>query len=126
MILAKQAHNHGRRAGVSGVRVFVDCYNDMMTIRMLRSDDSEILDADEVAIIANDFLALGGDGIFEPVTPKGGFDFGNRKPLVRDVLIEWFRAQETRMNAANFMSDNKPRWNLPKNLPEPCTLPTLK
>ncbi len=126
IILANQAHNHGRRAGVSGVRVFVDCNNDVMNIRMLRSDDSQILDADEVAIIANDFLALGGDGIFEPVTPEGGFEFANSKPLARDVLIEWFRAQETRMNAAKFMSDNKPRWNLPKNLPESCTLPTFK
>jgi 2',3'-cyclic-nucleotide 2'-phosphodiesterase (5'-nucleotidase family) len=126
IILANQAHNHGRRAGVSGVRVFVDCNNDVMNIRMLRSDDSEILDADDVAIIANDFLALGGDGIFELVTPEGGFEIANSEPLARDVLIEWFRAQETHMNAANFMSNNKPRWNLPKNLPESCTLRTFE
>ena len=125
MILAQQAHNHHRRAGISGVRVFVACENDLMNVRIVRPDGSEILDGDHVAIVSNDFLVLGGDGIFEPVIPEGGFEFGTDKPLTRDVLIDWFRAQETRMNAADFLSDREPRWNLPEDLPASCRLPTL-
>jgi 2',3'-cyclic-nucleotide 2'-phosphodiesterase (5'-nucleotidase family) len=125
-ILANQAQNHRRRAGISGVRVFVECESDTMKVRILRPDGSEVLDHDDVNIIANDFLVLGGDGIFEPVIPEGGFEFGTDKPLARDVLLDWFRAQDARMNAASFMSDSNPRWNLPENLPESCTLPTLE
>ena len=54
----------------------------------------------------------------------GGFEYRNDGPLTRDVLVEWFRARPNRMNAADFRSDGEPRWNLPKDLPESCTLPT--
>ena len=124
MILANQAQNHGRRAGISGVRVFVECESDAMNVRILRPDGSEILDSDDVRIISNDFLVLGGDGIFEPVIPEGGFEFGTDKPLARDVLVEWFLKQEPRMNAASFMSTEEPKWNLPNDLPGSCALPS--
>jgi len=126
MILANQAQNHGRRAGISGVRVFVECDSDAMKVRILRPDGSEILDGDDVKIIANDFLVLGGDGIFEPVIPEGGFEFGTDKPLARDVLVEWFRKQDFRLDAASFMSTEEPKWNLPDDLPDSCALPTFE
>ena len=125
IMLANQAQNHRRRAGLSGVRVFVDCENDLMNVRIVRPDGSDILDVDEVTIVSNDFLVLGGDGIFEPVIPEGGFELGTDKPMTREVLIDWFRSQDTHMNAANFLSDAEPRWNLPKDLPASCKLPTL-
>ena len=53
-----------------------------------------------------------------------GFVFGGRGPLTRDVLVEWFRMQPGRMNAADFQSTDNPRWTLPEELPASCTLPT--
>ncbi len=79
---------------------------------------------DVIRVITNDFLALGGDGIFDPAKPEDGFEYGDDGPLTRDVLVEWFRARPSRMNAADFRSAGEPRWNLPNDLPESCTLPT--
>ena len=123
-IIGQQAHNHRRRAGFAGMRVFVDCNDDAMSIRMLRQDGSDILDNDRVAVIVNDFLVLGGDDILTPAMPEDGFVFGGRGPLTRDVLVDWFRMQPGRMNAADFQSTDNPRWTLPEELPASCTLPT--
>jgi hypothetical protein len=54
----------------------------------------------------------------------GGFEFRGDGPLTRDVLVDWFRSRPSRMNAADFRSDDEPRWNLPIDLHESCTLPT--
>ncbi len=123
-IVAAQAHNHRRRAGISGMRVFVDCSNDVMSVRMVLSDGEEIRNSDRIAVIVNDFLVLGGDGVLEPVMPEGGFEYTDDGPLARDVLVEWFRQRQGPMNAADFQSDGSPRWNLPTKLPRSCTLPT--
>ena len=123
-IIGQQAHNHRQRAGFAGMRVLVDCNDDAMSIRMLRQDGSDILDNDRVAVIVNDFLVLGGDDILTPAMPEDGFVFGGRGPLTRDVLVDWFRMQPGRMNAADFQSTDNPRWTLPEELPASCTLPT--
>lgn len=123
-IIAAQAHNHRRRAGFSGMRVFVDCRDDVMSVRMVRNDGEEIQDSDRIAVVSNDFLALGGDGILEPVMPEGGFEYSDDEPLARDILVDWFRQRQGPMNAADFRSDDNPRWNLPTEVPESCTLPT--
>ena len=106
------------------MRVFVECNDDAMSIRMLRPDGSDILDSDRVDVIVNDFLVLGGDDVLTPAMPEGGFVFDGNGPLTRDVLVEWFREQPSRMNAADFQSTDNPRWTLPEKLPASCTLPT--
>ncbi len=123
-IIARQAHNHNRRAGIAGMRVFVECSNGAMSVNMVLSDGRSIADEDVIKVITNDFLALGGDDILEPPMTAGGFEYRGDGPLTRDVLVDWFRARPSRMNAADFRSDSEPRWNLPIDLPESCTLPT--
>ncbi len=123
-IIEKQAHNHHRRAGVAGMRMFIECSNGIMSVDMVLSDGRSIADEDVIRVITNDFLALGGDGIFDPAKPEDGFEYGDDGPLTRDVLVDWFRARPSRMNAADFRSAGEPRWNLPKDLPESCTLLT--
>jgi len=91
---------------------------------MLRQDGSDILDNDRVAVIVNDFLVFGGDDILTPVMPEDGFVYDGYGPLTRDVLVEWFRLQPARMNAADFQSTDNPRWTLPDELAASCTLPT--
>jgi len=122
-VIAKQAHNHHRRAGIAGMRVFVECADDVMSIEMLLDDGRSIANDDMIKVISNDFLALGGDNILTPAAPDGGFVFSDELPRTRDNLVAWFQAQESPMNAADFRSDDNPRWNLPTDLSESCTLP---
>ena len=120
-IIAHQAPNEYRRAGFSGMRVFVSCDNGQMSIRMIKSDGSAIEDADTLRVVTNDFLLLGGDDIMTPVTPEGGFNIPSGTPLVRDVLVDWFRRHGGTMNADEFRDPKSLRWNLPDSLPEECS-----
>lgn len=122
MIMAKQAHNHRRRAGFSGMRVFVDCTNDKMTVVMKRPNGDLIRDDDRIRILVNDYLALGGDNILTPVIPESGFAIDESMPLTRDVLLRWFRSGPDRLNPNDFLTTGRPKWNLPDTLPEACAL----
>ena len=122
-IMATQAHNHRRRAGIAGMRVVVECVNDVMSVDMRLNDGRLIADKDNVKVIANDFLALEGDDILTPAAPEGGYDFDNSLPQTREILIRWFRAAGDRLNQAQFLSTDAPRWTLPTDLPQSCQLP---
>jgi 2',3'-cyclic-nucleotide 2'-phosphodiesterase (5'-nucleotidase family) len=121
-IIATQAHKNGRRAGFSGMRVFIDCTNGQMDIEMKLRTGATIHDDDRVAIVANDFLALGGDDVLTPVLPDGGFDVDDSMPLTRDVLVDWFRSKTGSLNPDDYLSTEEPRWNLPDELPATCSL----
>jgi len=119
-IIAIQAHNTGRHAGFSGMRVYVGCNDDHMSIRMVRPDGREIEDADMLRVVANDFLLMGGDDVLTPAMPADGFDIPYGTPLVRDVLVSWFRNRGGRLRADEFLNPDKRRWNLPDPLPQSC------
>ena len=119
-IIAKQVHNQRRRAGFSGMRVFVACEAGQMTLQMVRLDGSDIEDDDTLRVVTNDFLLLGGDGIFTPIIPEGGLDVPNGTPLVRDTLVEWFKGRGGSMKASEFRDPEHLRWNLPDPLPSEC------
>ena len=121
-IIEQQAHNKDRPAGFSGMRVFVTCDADQMSIRMVRQDGSEIADADTLRVMSNDFLLLGGDEIFTPVMPEGGFVTPNGTPLVRDTLVNWFRGHGGRMHGDDFFDQDVLRWNRPDPMPPECGL----
>ncbi len=121
-IFEQQAHSKDRPAGFSGMRIFVSCNTDQMVVRMVRPDGSEISDADTLSVLANDFLLLGGDGIFVPVMPEGGFNMPQGAPLVRDILVNWFRSRGGRMHKDDFFDAEKPRWNRPDPMPPECRL----
>jgi 5'-nucleotidase len=120
-IIANQVFNYRRRAGFSGMRVFVGCEAGQMSIQMIGPDGSEIEDTDILRVVANDFLLLGGDDILTPVIPEGGFNIPSGTPLVRDTLVDWFKRRGGRMNAAEFRDPENLRWNLPDPLPENCS-----
>jgi 2',3'-cyclic-nucleotide 2'-phosphodiesterase (5'-nucleotidase family) len=121
-IIEKQAHSKNRPAGFSGMQVFVTCDADQMSIRMVRPDGSEIDDTDTLRVMANDFLLLGGDGIFVPVMPEDGFAMVNGTPLVRDTLVTWFRSRGGRMHADDFFDADNLRWNRSDSLSPECRL----
>jgi 2',3'-cyclic-nucleotide 2'-phosphodiesterase/3'-nucleotidase len=121
-IIAAQAHARGRRAGFAGMRVFVDCTDGEMGIRILLNDGRTVRDEDQVRIAANDFLATNGDGILTPAMPAGGFDFADDPRLVRDVVANWLRQRGGSLNSDQFESTEQRRWNLPDLVPASCTL----
>ena len=121
-VMAGQAHSRTRPAGFSGMRVFVSCDSDQMHLRMVRPDGSEITDSEILKVVTNDFLLLGGDEIFTPVIPTGGFDIPYGTPMVRDMLVKWFKERGGRIHADDFFDPDNRRWNRPDPMPPECRL----
>ncbi len=120
-IIARKADT-SRKAGFAGMRVFISCSDMGMQVRMQLDDGHEINDEDSIRLIANDFLALGGDDILTPAIPEGGFELRYDMPLTRDVLVEWFGAHSGDLDPASFRSHASPKWNLPDPFPPSCHL----
>ena len=121
-IIAAQTHRKPRLPGFSGMRVTVGCDGDKMKVVMRLADGREIVDTDRIQVIANDFLAFGGDDILTPVIPVGGFELNFDMPRTRDALIQWFKARPGTMDPADFRSLDTPKWNLPDEIPATCQL----
>ena len=121
--LAAQAHSHRRRAGIAGVRVFVECVGSTMSVDVRRPDGSTIGDEDRVKLVANDFLATGGDAILSPILPPDGFSVASDLPSVRQALIAWLGRQGPSLHPSTLASESSPRWNLPDNMPASCRYP---
>ncbi len=117
-ILEAQAQR-SRKVGFAGLRVFVECNTGSPSVRMIDNDGREIRDADRVMVLANDYLALGGDGIMTPIIPEGGFELHYDQPRTRDALVEWFRRRGGSLDPSDWDSHEQPKWNLP-NPPESC------
>ena len=121
-IMEKQAHRTGLRAGFSGMRVYVECTDDQMAIRMNLADGRDIEDNERVMVAVSDFLALGGDGILQPAMPDEGFQYSNDLPLIRDVLVDWFTKIGQQEGQRQVVDLKTPRWILPDFLPASCAL----
>ncbi|HKJ19535.1 MAG TPA: bifunctional UDP-sugar hydrolase/5'-nucleotidase [Woeseiaceae bacterium] len=121
-VIATQVHRKPRLPGISGMRVTVVCDGDTMNVVMRLADGREIVDTDRIQVIANDFLAFGGDDILTPVIPVGGFELNFDMPRTRDALIQWFKARPGTMDPADFRSLDTPKWNLPDEIPATCQL----
>ncbi len=119
-IIADQTLNVGRRAGFSGMRVFIECAATGMGVHLQRPDGSKIRDSDSLQVAVNDFLLLGGDGVLSPVTPPAGFALPTDTPFLRDVLSRWFSAGDPSLHADQFLDPEVARWNLPAEIPADC------
>lgn len=121
-VLARQAHRYRRRAGIAGIRVFIACQNDALSVVAKLDSGETIQDDDRVTVIANDFLTLGGDDLLTPIMPSAGFAIDESMPLVRDVLVEWFRAGPATLRPEDFLSTDSPRWTVSDEMPATCSL----
>lgn len=122
-MLAHQVHNVARRAGVSGLRITVVCDQQQMALALEAPDGRLIRDEDLLTVASNDFLLLGGDGIFGPVTPAGGFDIDTSQPRVRDLLVSWFKARGGEMAATDYLGPEQARWVFPDDYVNRCPRP---
>ncbi len=115
-VIAEQARNPHRRAGFSGMRVFVRCEDGRIDVEMRLDDGRVVQDTDRVSVLTNDFLALGGDGILTPVIPEGGFEAGADLPLTRDLLVGWFESRGRSLKPGDFDRSSRPAWNISETL----------
>jgi 5'-nucleotidase len=121
-VIAKQAHNHLRRAGFSGMSVDVSCSDGQLDVTMRLNDGAEVRNDDLVRVAVNDFLATRGDDILTPAMPDSGFDYVQDPRYMRDVIADWFRRHRGALHASQFDSAAARRWNLPESLPATCKL----
>lgn len=118
-VIAAEAKRN-RRVGFAGMRVFVECADDGMSVRMVRTGGGEIADDEPIALLVNDYLALGGDGILAPIIPPGGFALRYELPRTRDTLVDWLRARGGTLDPADWRSDDAPAWNPANPIPADC------
>ncbi len=121
-IAAGQAHNHRRRAGIYGLRVSMECVDDRLDITLTLDDGRIVRDEDRIRLAANDFLALGGDGLLRPIMPQGGFELTADPRFVREVVADWLRDHTGTFRTADFVNESSRRWFLPETLPRSCKL----
>jgi 5'-nucleotidase len=121
-VMEVQAHKSGSRAGFSGMRVYVDCDSDQMSVRMNLANGQDIEDGDRLKVAVSDFVALGGDEILMPIMPADGFEYSTDLPMIRDVLVDWFTKVGQQDGTRQVVDLETPRWMLPDSLPAECSL----
>jgi 5'-nucleotidase len=119
-IIEAQVYKTDRRAGFSGMRVFVGCEQDAVSIKMVLNDGHEIADDDRVRISTNDFLATLGNGILTPGMPEGGYVFADDPRFTRDLLVNWFRKRSGSLTIEEFNSEDNRRWNFSTSFVAQC------
>ena len=87
----------------------------------LHGDSGPIADETVLRVATTDFLALGGDGLFSSIAPRGGYPVPGDGPLVRDAVADWLRARGGRLDAADFARRGAAAWTLPGPLPLTCS-----
>jgi 5'-nucleotidase len=118
-VLATQISRNAALVGISGVHARVTCERGAVNVGMLRPNGVPIADHERLLIATSDFLATGGDGIFVPVTPAGGFtvrDIG----LLRDVVVDTLRRRGGTLREDQLVDPANPRWALPGKAPVVC------
>ena len=118
-VVARKVTSH-RKPGFAGMRAFVSCNGDGMDVTLRLDDGREIEDTDTVRVVANDFLALGGDDILTPAIPPAGLRIDQGLPATRDVLIAWFSENTEPLDPDRFRSHTAPKWVVPDTVPESC------
>jgi 5'-nucleotidase len=119
-LIAAEAMKQSRRAGFSGMRVFIGCANGTPQVDMVLNNGDTIENDDRVRIASNDFLVTLGDNILTPAMPTGGFQYADDPRLTRDLLIDWFRKRGGRLSAEDFSTEAKPRWNFTESFVAQC------
>ena len=118
-IIARKVTSH-RKPGFAGMRAFVSCNGDGMAVTLRLDNGREIEDTDTVRVVANDFLALGGDDILTPAIPPSGLSTDQGLPATRDVLVAWFSESPDPLDPDQFRTRAAPKWVVPDIVPESC------
>lgn len=115
-----QFQNGHWAAGISGLRLIAKCRGTRLTVSMIRDNGSTVSDQDQLTVVTTDFLATGGDNIFPPITPSGGFEIDSNSAKFRDGILIWFAQHQGTIRAANFYGTDDPRFTFLDQLPISC------
>jgi len=118
-VIENQFYRKEKRAGIAGFRVNVVCEAGKPIVDMWLDSGQTISDEDQLSLVANDFLVLGGDDILTPITPTGGFTFADDTPLARDEFVRWLSQRGGVLNQQQFLSD-QPSWVVPDDVSDGC------
>jgi 5'-nucleotidase len=119
-ILANQLQGPTRRGHIAGVRVTAGCKAGAFHMTVTDVDGAPIADDDDLLVATNDFLAIGGDNIFTPVMPAGGFATDDSAPLVRELVAAWMRQRGGHISGSDFFDGTPRRWKVDEPLPIVC------
>lgn len=96
------------------------CIDGELDVSITLSDGTVVEDVDRIVVASNDFLATGGDKIFTPVTPPGGFDLPSNTPLFRDHIALWLNKRGGEISSDEFYDPDDPRYDLSGAVPISC------
>jgi 2',3'-cyclic-nucleotide 2'-phosphodiesterase (5'-nucleotidase family) len=106
--------------GLAGLRARVTCSGGALDVALLRPNGTPVRDDDRVLVATTDFLATGGDAIFDPITPPGGFTIDSDAGTPRDAVIDALRARGGTLREDELVDRGNPRWVLPGPQPVTC------
>jgi 5'-nucleotidase len=120
-VLETQLRAGAPLVGVAGLRARATCRGGAIHVALLRPNGARVRDSERLLVATTDFLATGGDRIFEPVTPSGGFAIVHDAGEARDIVVEWLRKRGGTLREDQLIDAANPRWVLPG--PQPLTCP---
>jgi len=120
-VFANQFRKRRWDASVAGLSVAAECRGSELVVSMYRSNGSSVADQEQLLIATTDFVATGGDNIFTPIMPPGGFAIDPDAPLFRHNLVAWFSKLEGSLRLTDFYDPAAPRFDLPGPTPITCT-----
>ena len=120
-VFENQFSNGSWRAGIAGIRISSECRGSELVVTMLRNDGRAIVDHELLKVATTDFLAIGGNNIFTPIMPPGGFATDPNAPLFRDELSKWFERRGGLLRLADFYEPSAGRFTYPGSIPMSCT-----
>jgi 5'-nucleotidase len=119
-VLAPQVQRRSPLVGLAGLRIRVTCQGGAVTVALLRPNGVLVRDDERLLMATTDFLATSVGGIFEPVTPAGGFTIVHDAGTARDVVVEALRKRGGTLREEQLVDPANPRWTLPGPQPVTC------
>ena len=120
-VFQNQLGNGDWYAGVAGIRLSAECRDSQLFVTMLRNDGRAVSDEEILLVATTDFLAIGGNNIFSPIMPPGGFATDPNAPLFRERLATWFERRGGFLQLADFYEPSEARFTYPGSIPISCT-----
>ncbi|MEO5741906.1 MAG: 5'-nucleotidase C-terminal domain-containing protein, partial [Vicinamibacterales bacterium] len=111
-------HSTSARLPVSGVRVEGRCEAGALRVTIIRESGAQIGDDERLALVTNDFVAMGGNGI---LTPLGAVNYADVPgPGMRDAMVDQLRKRGGRIRSGDLLNPSRPRIVYPPTLPACC------
>jgi 5'-nucleotidase len=116
-LFAANLTSTGSILAVSGVRAQATCERGVLAVRVTRDDGRALRDDEAVAVVTNDFLASGGEGLF-------GSEAANARqgPVLRDAVAAQLRSRTAALRGDDpaLLDPAHPRMSYPGARPVRC------